>query len=94
LDISVDSIASHIAWQKKEIGIVNVPLCADFFPHGDVIQKFGLLRDGPPIPGISERAAFVLDKNGRIAFAKVYPLDELPNFAEILSVLRKLNGSE
>src|ERR1700694_488285 len=34
VDISVDSIASKIAWQKKEIGMVHVPMCADFFPPG------------------------------------------------------------
>ena len=69
LDISVDSIYSHIAWRKRELGEVTIPLCADFYPHGDVTQAFGILREGPPIPGISERAAFVIDKQGKIAFA-------------------------
>jgi alkyl hydroperoxide reductase subunit AhpC len=91
LDISVDSIASHIAWQKKEIGIAQIPLCADFFPHGAVTESFGIMREGPPVPGISERAAFIVDKNGRIAFAKVYPLDELPDLNEILGALKKLH---
>ena len=92
LDISVDSIPSHIAWQTKEIGMVEIPLCADFYPHADVTQKFGILREGIPIPGISERAAFVVDTTGKIAFAKVYPLDELPQIEEILEVLRTLQG--
>jgi alkyl hydroperoxide reductase subunit AhpC len=90
MDISVDSIPSHIAWQKKDIGMAEIPLCADFFPHGEVTQKFGILREGAPIPGISERAAFIVDKNGRIAFSKVYPLDELPDVGEILGALKKL----
>jgi len=92
LDISVDSIPSHIAWQKKEIGPAEIPLCADFFPHGAVTESFGIMRQGPPVPGISERAAFIVDKNGRIAFAKVYPLDELPDLGEILGALKELPG--
>ena len=83
--ISADSILSHIAWQKKEIGMLRIPLCSDFFPHGEVIRKFGILREGPPVAGIPERAAFIVDKRGKIAFAKVYPLDQVPDVGEILS---------
>lgn len=93
LDISVDSIPSHIAWQKKDIGMVEIPLCADFYPHGEVTRKFGILREGPPVAGISQRAAFVVDTNGKIAFSKVYPLDELPDIEEILAVLRTLQAA-
>lgn len=94
LDISVDSIPSHIAWQKKDIGEVEIPLCADFYPHAEVTQKFGILREGAPVPGISERAAFIVDKNGKIVFSKIYPLDELPDVREILATLQQLNGSK
>lgn len=90
VDISVDSIPSHAAWRQKEIGPVAVPLCSDFYPHAEVSQKFGVLREGPPVAGISERAAFVVDKAGRIAFAKVYPIDQLPDIEEILRALKKL----
>jgi alkyl hydroperoxide reductase subunit AhpC len=92
LDISVDSITSHIAWQKKEIGMVSIPLCADFYPHAEVTQAFGVLRDGPPVPGISERASFVVNKSGRIVFAKVYPIDQMPDLEELLVALRKLQS--
>ena len=81
---------SHIAWQKKDIGMVSIPLCADFYPHGEVTRAFGILREGPPVPGISERAAFIVDKSGRIAFAKVYPIDQMPDLEELLVVLRRL----
>lgn len=94
MDISVDSIPSHIAWQKKDIGEVEIPLCADFYPHAEVTQKFGILREGAPVPGISERAAFIVDKNGKIVFSKIYPLDELPDVREILATLQQLNGSK
>ena len=90
LDISVDSIPSHIAWRQKEVGPVEVALGSDFYPHAEVTRKFGILREGPPVPGISERAAFIVDKAGKIAFAKVYPIDQLPNLEELLGALRRL----
>jgi alkyl hydroperoxide reductase subunit AhpC len=90
LDISVDSIASHVAWREREVGSVKIPLCSDFYPHGEVTQKFGILREGTPVPGISERAAFIVDKAGKIVLTKVYPLDQLPNVDELLQALRDL----
>ena len=90
LDISVDSIPSHIAWQKKEIGMMRVPQCADFYPHADVTQAFGILREGAPVPGISERAAFIVDKAGKIVFAEVYELDQMPKVDELIAALRKV----
>jgi alkyl hydroperoxide reductase subunit AhpC len=90
LDISVDSIPSHIAWQKKELGIMTLPMCADFYPHGAVTEAFGIMREGTPVPGISERAAFIIDKSGTITFAKVYPLDQMPDFEELLREVKKL----
>ncbi len=90
LDISVDSIPSHIAWRREDIGSVEVPLCSDFYPHAEVTRKFGILREGPPLPGISERAAFIVHKNGKIAFAKVYGISELPDIEELLGALRGL----
>ena len=90
LDISVDSIPSHMAWRREDIGSVEVPLCSDFFPHAEVTRKFGILREGPPLPGISERAAFIVDKNGKIAFAKVYGISDLPNIEDLLTALRGL----
>lgn len=93
LDISVDSIESHLAWQRKEIGMMRFPLCSDFYPHGDVTRQFGILRDDPPVPGISERAAFIVDKQGVIRFAKVYPIDQLPDLEGLLQELKKITGA-
>jgi len=90
LDISVDSIESHLAWQRKEIGMMRFPLCSDFYPHGEVTRQFGILREGPPVPGISERAAFIVGEDGVIRFAQVYPIDQLPDLEGLLEELRKL----
>lgn len=92
LDISVDSIYSHKAWQKFEIGKVHIPMCSDFYPHGKVTQAFGIMRDGPPLAGISERAAFIVDKSGKIVFAKVYPLDQMPKNEDLLEAVRRIES--
>ena len=88
--VSVDSVFSHIAWQKHDIGMLRYPLCSDFFPHGAVAKKFGVFRDGEPIPGINERAVFIVDKKGKIAFSKLYQLGEQPPNEHALAALRKL----
>ena len=90
--ISVDSIFSHIAWQKRDIGLLKYPLASDFYPHGEVIKKYGVLREGDPIPGISERAVFVVDKQGKIAMSKVYELGDQPDMNDVWEVLEKLEG--
>jgi alkyl hydroperoxide reductase subunit AhpC len=92
LDISVDSISSHLAWQKHEIGTIDFPMCSDFYPHAEVSEKYGILREAPPVSGISERAAFIVDKGGKIAYAKLYPLDQTPDHTELLAALRRLEG--
>ena len=88
--ISVDSIPSHTAWQKKEIGVLGFPLASDFYPHGEVAKKFGILREGDPIPGINERAIFIVDKQGKLAFSRIYPIGQVPSNDDIFEVLRKL----
>jgi alkyl hydroperoxide reductase subunit AhpC len=92
LDISVDSISSHLAWQKQDIGTIDFPMCSDFYPHAEVSEKYGILREAPPVLGISERAAFIVDKNGKIAYAKIYPLDQTPDHSELLAMLRRIEG--
>jgi|SRR4051812_36691004 alkyl hydroperoxide reductase subunit AhpC len=90
LGMSVDSIPSHIAWQQKSVGVMNYPLASDFYPHGAVAEKFGVLRKGDPIPGINERACFIVDKEGKIAFAHVYDLGQQPDNEDLFEVLRKM----
>ena len=94
LDISVDTVYSHMAWQKYDIGTMHLPMCSDFYPHGAVAQAFGIFREGPMLGGISNRAVFIVDRNGKIAFAEVYPLDQTPDNETILQALKKLNDAE
>jgi alkyl hydroperoxide reductase subunit AhpC len=89
LGISVDSIPSHEAWQKS-IGGITYPLCSDFYPHGAVAEKYGVLRTGDPIPGIAERALFIIDKEGIIRFIDVHPIGEQPDNDELFEILKDM----
>src|SRR5690348_15214789 len=90
--ISPDSIYSHIAWQEKSIGWQEYPLASDYWPHGGTAEKYGILRQGDPLPGINERAIFIVDKEGKIAFAKTYELGQEPDYEEIVLELEKVNA--
>ena len=83
-----------MAWQEFQIGTVEFPMCSDFFPHGAVADAYGVLRrDEHPLAGISERAVFVVEKGGRIAFSCVYPLDIAPKPEALLAEVRKLSAA-
>ncbi len=88
--ISTDSIYSHLAWQEKSIGWQEYPLASDYWPHGGVAEKYGIMRLGDPLPGINERAVFIVDKQGKIAFARLYELGQEPDYDELVAELAKL----
>jgi peroxiredoxin len=92
--ISADSIPSHEAWQKYVVGKLSYPLCSDFFPHAEVIGAYGLLRESPPVPGISNRAVIIVDKEGKVAWKKVYEISSVPDVKEILEALKELAPQE
>ncbi len=89
--ISTDSIYSHLAWQEKSIGWLEYPLASDYWPHGGVADKYGILRLGEPLPGINERAVFIVGKNGKIAFSGVYELGQEPDYDELVAELAKID---
>ena len=92
IGISVDSIMNTTAWER-EIGPFDYPLCSDFWPHGEVSRKYGVLRDANPFAGASERAIFVVGKNGTIEFSKAYSLTEAPELDEVLTALCRAPGA-
>jgi alkyl hydroperoxide reductase subunit AhpC len=88
--MSCDSVFSHVAWQKFEVGWLNFPLGSDFYPHGEVARNYGVLREGDPVPGINERAVFIIDKEGIIRSVAVLELGEVPDNDDAFEVLREL----
>ena len=89
LGISVDHIMNAVAWER-EIGPFDFLLASDFWPHGEISRGYGVLREEDPFQGASQRAVFVIDKAGKIRFARIYPVDRLPDLDETLTALRDL----
>ncbi|SMC49537.1 redoxin domain-containing protein [Sporomusa malonica] len=84
LGLSVDSYPCKNAW-AKELGIAQVQLLADFWPHGEIANKYGLFREQE---GFSERANVLIGEDGRVLWVKTYPIPELPDIAEVLNQIK------
>src|SRR6202023_3129785 len=69
LGISVDGVWCHAAFARDRH--LHFPLLADFEPKGDVARKYHAYRSSE---GVSERALFVLDRQGTIAWSYCSPL--------------------
>jgi peroxiredoxin len=87
LGVSIDPQPSKTAWAQS-LGSISFDLLSDFHPHGEVAQKFGVFRQKE---GFSERAVFVVDKRGQIAWSKVYDIPQLPDVEELFEALKKLD---
>jgi peroxiredoxin len=83
LGLSIDAQPAKSAWAQT-LGTIDFDLLSDFYPHGEVARKYGVFREGD---GISERAIFLVDKQGRIAWIKTYAVPELPPMAELKSAV-------
>jgi peroxiredoxin len=83
LAVSVDAGPSKKAWADS-LGGISYDLLSDFHPHGKVASDYGVMRND----GISERAIFVIDKDGKIAWAKQYQIPEQPDFGEVIKALQ------
>lgn len=86
LGISVDSPATNAAWAES-LGVERILLLSDFWPHGEVAQAYGVLRE----QGYTERATFIIDKDGIVRWMHVYDLDELPSNQELFAALGEIN---
>src|SRR5205085_2282974 len=88
LGVSIDAQPAKAAWAKT-LGPISYDLLSDFHPHGEVAQKYGVFR---PTEGFSERAIFVIDKSGTIAWSRVYDIPEHPDNEEVLEALARLRS--
>ena len=85
LGISVDGVWCHDAFAKDRH--LHFPLMADFEPKGAVARAYAAYREEE---GASERALFVIDKNGVITWSYLSPVAVNPGADGILRALEEL----
>ena len=86
--ISVDSSPCKKAWAES-MRLQTTLLLADFWPHGELAQSFGLFRHDA---GTSERANVIIDSKGVVRWIKIYPIRDLPDVEEVIQVLREMDA--
>ncbi len=86
LGISVDSAWCHQAFAKNSN--IHFPLLADFEPKGSVARTYRAYREKD---GVCERALFVIDKDGVIAWSHRSPIAVNPGADGILDALEGMS---
>jgi peroxiredoxin len=87
LGISVDGVWCHLAFSRDRK--LSFPLLADFEPKGGVAREYGVYDAKE---GVCERALFVIDRDGRIAWSYLSPIGVSPGADGILEALAGLAG--
>ncbi len=88
IGISVDSLYSHGAWAA--VRGIAFPLLADFHPKGEVARLYHVYRE---TDGFSERALFLLDRDGTIRYHHIAPeLHMIPDIYELMSQIKAMNA--
>jgi glutaredoxin-dependent peroxiredoxin len=86
--ISVDSPFAQEAWARQEK--IKITMASDL--NKEVVRQYDVVF--PMLAGVGDtaaRAAFVIDKNGAIAYSEQTPSPkDLPNFARIKQALETL----
>lgn len=85
LGITVDSIPTLFSW-TNQMGQLWFPVLSDFWPHGAVAERFGVLRSD----GVAERALFIIDKEGVIRYIYVQDINRRPPLEDLVRELEKL----
>src|SRR5215216_7377809 len=88
LGLSVDGIWCHLAFAHDRK--LRFPLLSDFEPKGEIAKTYGAYRAQD---GTSERALFVIDAEGVIAWSHLSPVDVSPGADGVLTALEALPSS-
>lgn len=88
LGISVDGPWCHSAFREHRN--LHFSLLSDFEPKGSVAQAYGAYRYGE---GVAERALFVIDEKGKIAWSYVSPIAVNPGADGILAALENMSSN-
>jgi peroxiredoxin len=81
---SVDTVPCKHAW-AKDLKVWNTALLCDFWPHGEIADKFGMFKAEK---GFTERANIIVDEQGKVIFIKIYDIPTLPDIQKIIEFLR------
>ena len=86
IGITVDNLPSLYAW-TRQMGDLWFEVLSDFWPHGAVADKYGVLRSD----GVSERALFFIDKKGIISGILVSDINQRPDLESCVIELEEMN---
>ncbi len=87
--ISVDGAWCHSAFARERK--LRFPLLADFEPKGAVARQYGVYREPD---GTSERALFVIDREGIVRWSYCSPVGVTPGADGIIRALESLASSQ
>jgi peroxiredoxin len=87
--ISADNIPTLYSW-THQMGGLWFPVGSDFWPHGGLAQKLGILRSD----GTTERALFLVDKKGVIRFIDVHDINTRPDLGPLIEAMERLHAGK
>jgi len=90
LGISVDHVPVLKAWAES-LGGISYPLISDFWPHGEVALKYGAFREDE---GRSERAIFIIDRDGVIQYVDIHDVDDQPDNEVLFKEIRRIQPDQ
>jgi glutaredoxin len=74
------------AWAES-LGGITYPLMSDFWPHGEIARKYGVFREDE---GRTERAIFIIDKNGVVQYVDIHDIDQQPDNQVLFQEIRRI----
>ncbi len=84
--ISRDSPWTHVAWTQALD--LDFPLLSDW--NAEATRGFGVAHDYRGLRDVSERSAFLIDRDGVVRGAWRYESTEMPDFEVLLTAARDL----
>jgi len=90
LGVTVDNIPTLYSWTRQMCNPnekIWFPVLSDFYPHGAVAAKYGVLRSD----GVSERALFVINKKGVITYIDIHDINLRPFLEDLAKALEAVN---
>ena len=89
IGITVDNIPTLHAW-TKQMGPLWFDVLSDFWPHGAVAEKYGVLRSD----GMTERALFFIDQEGIIRGTVIFDINKKPDLKSCTSGLVQMTDPD